>query len=117
MNEAAERIVEPARETPAPRWLLRLYIAGQSPKSMLAMVNLKRLCAERLAGDYHIEVVDLLEHPHLAERDQVLAIPTLVRTHPPPLRKLVGDLSETERVVATLELPSDDPEAEREHQR
>jgi circadian clock protein KaiB len=112
VSEGTETCAEAdaADAAPDPRWVLRLYVAGQSPKSLLALVNLKRLCAERLGGDYRIEVVDLLDNPHLAARDQVLAIPTLVRTHPPPLRKLIGDLSETEQVAASLDLPPNDPE-------
>jgi circadian clock protein KaiB len=117
VSDPAERVHETPPAVAQPRWLLRLYVAGQSPKSLLAMVNLRRLCGEHLAGDYAIEVVDLIEHPHLAARDQVLAIPTLVRMQPPPLRKLVGDLSETERVVASLELPSEDPEGGHERSR
>jgi circadian clock protein KaiB len=86
-------------------WRLRLYVAGQSPKSLVALMNLRRLCATLLIEHYHIEVIDLLEHPHLASQDQILAIPTLVRIEPAPLRKVIGDLSATERVVAGLELP------------
>jgi circadian clock protein KaiB len=94
----------PTLEEPG-RWLLRLYVAGQSPKSLRALMNLKRICAAFPEADYQIEVVDLLEHPHLAARDQIIAIPTLVRLKPLPARKLVGDLSETERVVAGLDMP------------
>jgi circadian clock protein KaiB len=86
-------------------WLLRLYVAGQSPKSMTALLNLKALCEEHLAGRYEIEVLDLIEHPSLARTDDILAIPTLVRRMPAPLRKFIGDLSNTERVLAGLEAP------------
>ena len=92
------------------RWYLRLYVAGQSPKSLQAFANLKSLCEEHLAGRYEIEIVDLVEDPALAQADDILAIPTLVRRLPPPLRKLIGDLSNTERVLVGLRLQ---PEPER----
>lgn len=85
-------------------WELRLYVAGITPKSIEAFSNLKRICDEHLAGKYHIEVVDLLENPKLARGDQILAIPTLVRKLPPPLKKVIGDLSNTERVLVGLDL-------------
>jgi circadian clock protein KaiB len=85
-------------------WALRLYVAGQSPKSLLALSNLQRLCEERLAGRYTIEVVDLIAHPELARRDDILAIPTLVRRLPAPMRKIIGVLNNTERVLLGLEL-------------
>ncbi len=86
-------------------WDLRLYVAGQTAKSMTALANLKKICAEYLAGrKYHIEVVDLLKNPTLAKGDQILAIPTLVRSLPQPLRKIIGDLSNTERVLVGLDL-------------
>lgn len=86
-------------------WNLRLYVAGQTPKSMAAFSNLKRLCEEHLAGkQYSIEVVDLLKNPALARGDQILAIPTLVRKLPEPMRKILGDLSNTERVLVGLDL-------------
>ena len=80
-------------------WELRLYIAGQSPKSQLALANLRRYCEQHLAGRYHLEVIDLMENPQLAEGHQILAIPTLVRTAPEPIRKIIGDLSQTEQLV------------------
>jgi circadian clock protein KaiB len=83
---------------------LRLYVAGQTPKSMTAFANLKRICEERLAGQYRIEVIDLLENPQLAKGDQILAIPTLVRKLPEPIRKIIGDLSNTERVLVGLDI-------------
>jgi circadian clock protein KaiB len=83
---------------------LRLYVAGQTPKSLQAFANLKRICEEHLEGRYHIEVVDLLENPQLARGDQILAIPTLVRKLPEPIRKIIGDLSNTERVLVGLDL-------------
>jgi circadian clock protein KaiB len=83
---------------------LRLYIAGQTSRSIVALANLKRICEEHLQGRYTIEVIDLLEHPQLARGDQILAIPTLVRKLPEPIRKLVGDLSDTERTLVGLDL-------------
>jgi circadian clock protein KaiB len=86
------------------RYELRLYVAGQTPKSLTAFANLKKLCEEHLAGRYRIEIIDLLEQPQLAAGDQILAIPTLVRQLPPPLKKIIGDLSNTERVLVGLNL-------------
>jgi len=86
------------------KWELRLYTAGQSPKSLAALANLKRFCEEHLAGRYSIEVIDLLRNPRLAKDDEIIAIPTLVRKLPQPLRKLVGDLSDTERTLVGLQL-------------
>lgn len=91
-----------ARENP--QWELRLYVAGQTPKSLTAFANLKKLCEEHLAGHYRIEIIDLLEHPQLAAGDQIVAIPTLVRQLPQPLKKIIGDLSNTERVLVGLDL-------------
>ncbi len=85
-------------------WHLRLYVAGQTPKSMAAFANLKTICEQHLQGKYTIEVIDLLENPKLAKGDQILAIPTLVRKLPPPLRKIIGDLSNTERVLVGLNI-------------
>lgn len=85
-------------------WNLRLYVAGQTPKSILAFSNLKKLCEEHLKGKYKIEVIDLIKNPQLAKGDQILAIPTLVRKLPVPLRKIIGDLSDTERVLVGLDL-------------
>ena len=85
-------------------WELRLYVAGQSPKSLEAFANLKEICEEHLAGRYTIEVVDLLENPQLAKGDEIVAIPTLVRKLPEPLCKLVGTLKDTERTLVGLQL-------------
>lgn len=85
-------------------WELRLYVAGQTPKSLAAFANLKKICEEHLAGEYHIEVIDLLKKPQLASGDQILAIPTLVRKLPAPIRKIIGDLSDMERVLVGLNL-------------
>lgn len=91
--------------TPDPeRWELRLYVAGKTPKSLAAIANLQRLCDEHLAGKYTIEVVDLIAHPHLAKGDEILAIPTLVRKLPEPIRRVIGDLSNTERAMIGLAL-------------
>ena len=83
---------------------LRLYVAGQTPKSVLAFKNLKQICEQHLLGRYDIEIVDLLENPQLARGDQILAVPTLVRRLPEPIRKIIGDLSNTERVLVGLDL-------------
>jgi circadian clock protein KaiB len=92
-----------AKRTPK-EYQLRLYVAGQTPKSLAAFANLKKICEEHLAGQYHIEVVDLLKKPQLASGDQILAIPTLVRKLPEPIKKIIGDLSNTERVLVGLDL-------------
>lgn len=86
------------------QWVLRLYIAGQSTKSLTAISNLHRICEEYLESRYQIEVIDLLKHPQLAEGDQIIAIPTLVRALPEPIRKVVGDLSNTEKALVGLQL-------------
>lgn len=85
-------------------WNLRLYVAGQTPKSLAAFANLKRICETHLHGRYHIEVVDLLQDPRLAEGDQIIAIPTLVRRLPEPMKKVIGDLSNEERTLVGLDL-------------
>lgn len=85
-------------------WELRLYVAGQTPKCLTALANLKRICEEHLPGQYQIEVIDLLQNPNLAREDQILAIPTLVRKLPTPLRKIIGDLSNKERVLLGLDV-------------
>ena len=85
-------------------WRLRLYVAGQTPKSLAAFANLKRICEDHLQGRYEIEVVDLLKNPQLARGDQILALPTLVRKLPLPVRKIIGDLSNTERVLVGLDV-------------
>ncbi|HJT65529.1 MAG TPA: circadian clock KaiB family protein [Pyrinomonadaceae bacterium] len=89
---------------PANRWNLRLYVAGQTPRSITAFRNLKNICEEYLKGQYHIEVIDLMENPTLARGDQILAVPTLVRKLPQPIRKIIGDLSNTERVLVGLDI-------------
>jgi len=83
---------------------LRLYVAGQSPKSVLAIENLRRVCSEFLPGRYTIELIDLLENPKLAKGDEIIAVPTLVRRLPEPIRKIIGDLSDTDKVLVGLQL-------------
>jgi len=85
-------------------WELRLYVAGQTPRAITAFGNLKKLCEEHLAGKYQIEVIDLLQNPQLARGDQIIAVPTLVRKLPEPVRKIIGDLSDQERVLVGLDL-------------
>ncbi|NCA70721.1 MAG: circadian clock protein KaiB [Sphingobacteriia bacterium] len=85
-------------------WLLRLYVAGQTPRSVLAFVNLRQICEEHLAGRYQIEVIDIQAQPELASAAQILAVPTLVRALPEPIRRIIGDLSQTERVLVGLDL-------------
>jgi circadian clock protein KaiB len=104
-DESADTVMEPSdysqdEET----YILRLYVAGQTKKSLAAFANLKKICEEHLKGKYMIEVIDLLEHPQLAKGDQILAIPTLVRRLPTPIKKIIGDLSNTERVLVGLDL-------------
>jgi circadian clock protein KaiB len=86
------------------QWRLKLYVAGQTPKSVTAIANLRRICEEHVAGRYTIEVIDLIERPQLARDDQIFAIPTLVRQIPIPMRKIIGDLSDTERVLVGLQI-------------
>jgi circadian clock protein KaiB len=83
---------------------LRLYVAGQTPKSLSAIANLKSICEEHLTGRYNVEVIDLLENPQLAAGDQILAVPTLVRRLPPPIKRVIGNLSDTERVLVGLDI-------------
>jgi len=85
-------------------WELKLYVAGQTPKSLQAFANLKQICEEHLAGEYRIEVIDLVKNPKLAQGHQIFALPTLVRSLPEPIRKIIGDLSNTERVLVGLDL-------------
>jgi len=99
-----EEIARTATAEDAERWDLRLYVAGQTPRSVAAFANLKRLCEDHLAGRYNIEVIDLVKHPQLAAGDQIVAIPTLVRKLPQPIRKIVGDLRDTERALVGLQL-------------
>jgi len=91
-------------QLPPEQWELRLYTAGQTPKSVSAFKNLKRICEEHMPGQYHIEVIDLMQNPRLAKEDQIVAIPTLVRRLPEPLRQIIGDLSDEERTLVGLQL-------------
>ncbi|MDB6085015.1 MAG: circadian clock KaiB domain protein [Gammaproteobacteria bacterium] len=94
----------PAEKAGVVEWDLRLYVAGRTAKCIAAFNNLQKLCEEHLAGQYHIEVIDLLKNAQLAKGDQILAIPTLVRKLPEPIKKIIGDLSNTERVLVGLDL-------------
>ena len=95
-------------KTPTPLWDLRLYIAGNTPKSNAALENLKKFCEEHIPNQYRIEVIDLIKNPKLASGDQILAIPTLVKKVPSPLRKIIGDLSNTERVLVGFDIKPTD---------
>ena len=86
------------------KWVLKLYVAGQTPKSIAAFANLKKICEDHLCGEYRIEVIDLIENPRLAAGDQIIALPTLVRKLPAPVKKIIGDLSNTERVLVGLDI-------------
>ncbi len=94
----------PQRKQKSATWDLRLYIAGKTPRAVRAFQNLRTICEEHLAGAYHIEVIDLLREPRLARGDQIVAVPTLVRKLPEPVRKIIGDLSDIERVLVGLDL-------------
>jgi circadian clock protein KaiB len=100
-----QKKLEHAAEDPlVAKWELKLYVAGQTAKSLQAYANLKQICEEHLAGEYRIEIIDLLQNPQLAQGDQIFALPTLVRKLPEPVRKIIGDLSNTERVLVGLDL-------------
>lgn len=106
IEDAESNQSEPIEDDKA--YILRLYVAGQTRNSLAAFANLKKICEEHLKGKYRIEVVDLLEKPQLAKGDQILAVPTLVRRLPPPIKKIIGDLSNTERVLVGLDVrPAD----------
>ena len=100
----AKKKAAATRSKPAPAYLLRLYVAGQTLKSVAAFANLKQICEQYLAGRYRIEVVDLLKNPALARGDQILALPAVVRQLPPPVKKIIGDFSNAERVLVGLDL-------------
>ena len=102
MQLSDDRTATPSRDVKA--YVLRLYVAGQTPKSVLAFRNLKQICEDHLQGRYEIEIIDLLKNPRLAKDDQIVAIPTLVRKLPEPVRKIIGDLSDTERTLVGLQL-------------
>jgi circadian clock protein KaiB len=94
----------PGRQATGEMWEFKLYVAGQTPRSITAIANLKSLCEEYMAGRYQIEIIDLFERPELARSDQIVAIPTLVRKLPHPIRRIIGDLSNTQRVLVGLQL-------------
>ncbi|MGO9956251.1 MAG: circadian clock KaiB family protein [Solirubrobacteraceae bacterium] len=102
-SDTADAGAKPGASTET--WELRLYVIDRSPKCVLAIENLRRVCEQHLAGRYHIEVVDLLENPRLADEEQILAVPTLVRKLPEPVCKIVGDLSDADRLLVGLQLP------------
>jgi len=103
-NRTARLRASGSRGRPPKLWQLRLYVAGQTPKSLAALSNLRTICENHLRGRYHIEVIDLLQRPELSRGDQILALPTLVRKLPEPMRKIIGDLSDTARVLVGLDL-------------
>jgi circadian clock protein KaiB len=104
MKKTSPKRRRPAKSIDSDFWRLRLYVAGQTPNSIAAVTNLKKICEDKLQGKYRIEVVDLLKKPQLAKGDQIIAIPTLVRKLPPPVTKVIGNLSRTERVIVGLDL-------------
>ena len=104
MKARSSRVTTRKVSTNAPAWSLRLYVAGQTPRSVAALNNLKRMCEAHLAGRYQIEVIDLLKNPKLAAGDQIFAVPTLVRKLPQPIKKIIGDLSDEERVLVGLDV-------------
>jgi circadian clock protein KaiB len=104
MMEVWEEVSSTAEPADSETWELRLYVAGQTTKSVAALANLRRYCEQHVPGRYQLEVIDLMQHPQLAEGDQILAIPTVVRKMPEPIRKVIGDLSNEERVIVGLDL-------------
>lgn len=104
MSEIRRRSSREKKEDEPTEWELKLYVAGQTARSVVAFENLKRICEEHLAGRYHIQVIDLSKEPQLAQGDQILALPTLVRKVPVPMRKIIGDLSNKERVLVGLDI-------------
>jgi circadian clock protein KaiB len=103
---ATKRGADKKRPSPPINYVLCLYVAGETPKSLSALDNLKQICRDHLDGSYRIKVIDLLKNPELARDHQILALPTLVRKLPPPIRKIIGDLSDTERVLVGLDVRS-----------
>ena len=104
MNKSLPKKRRTSKSTRSNFWELRLYIAGQTPNSIAAIANLRKICEDQLMGKYRIEVIDLLKKPQLAKGDQIVAIPTLVRRLPPPVKKIVGNLSKTERALVGLDI-------------
>lgn len=109
MTSSIKETLEGAEPLSEGQYNLRLYVAGQTPKSLTALANLKTICEEHLTGRYRIEVIDLLENPQLAAGDQILAVPTLVRRLPEPLKRIIGNLSDMERVLVGLDLRAEVP--------
>ena len=108
MNDLTTETAEPEDTVdPDKQYILRLYVAGQTRKSALALSNLMKICEEHLAGRYRVEVIDLIEQPQLAAGDQILAVPTLVRRLPPPLKRIIGTLSDLDKVLVGLDLRSE----------
>jgi len=105
MKEAARPAYPEDKHAPT-HHILKLYVAGQSPKSVAAIANMKKICEENLHGRYELEVIDLYQRPQLAQGDQIIAVPTLIKKLPPPLRRIIGDLSDTERVLVGLDVRS-----------
>lgn len=107
MNTIPTRPLPPEAKPPkaaSDRYILRLYVAGLMPKSTLAIANMKKICEENLQGRYELEVIDLYQQPQLAQRDQIVAVPALIKKLPAPLRRIIGDMSDTERVLVGLDL-------------
>jgi circadian clock protein KaiB len=116
VKSTPNQVQQPHEQARIVEWMLRLYVAGPTPRSMAAFVNLKRICETHLKGKYEIEVIDLLGHPTLAKGDQILAVPTLVRQLPPPVKKIIGDLALEEKVLIGLDLRPANPRSQ-EHRR
>lgn len=107
MNATTTRSTPPKakpRKVESSRYVLRLYVAGTSPKSVNAIANIKKICEENLQGRYELDVIDLYQQPQLAQGEQIIALPTLIRELPPPLRRIIGDMSNTERVLVGLDI-------------
>lgn len=100
----ASKVQKKTRKKTQKQWELRLYVAGLTPRAVTAFDNLRKICEEHMPGEYHIEIIDLLKHPQLASGDQIVAVPTLVRKFPMPVRKIIGDLSNKEKVLVGLDL-------------
>ena len=103
-KRAGTKTAKPRTSSKPAMWDLRLYIAGRTPRAEKALANLERICSEHLAGQYRVQVIDLLKKPHLARGDQIVAVPTLVRNLPTPMRRIIGDLSNTQRVLIGLDI-------------
>lgn len=110
MNKSVQEPAGPQGAAGGEVYMLRLYVAGQTPKSMAAVSNLRKVCHDHLEGRYSIEIIDLIKDPQLAEGDQILAVPTLVRRLPEPLKRIIGDLSNTERVLVGLDIRNRPPQ-------